>query len=255
MYSLFTNSRQNHGHQQFGVPGASMVAVVFAVAMWCLGNQASAHSASADAATFAPADVAKLIANAESAGPAEISKHATILAESPKTGELITLRKGNNGWTCLSDHLATPANDPMCLDDVWMEWMMAAMENRPAKIDHVGLAYMLRGGEAFDQRDPFLTSSPPGKKPYFVGPHVMVIVPNPKDLEGVSHDVYNGGPFVEALKRDHPIILIPVAAPGSTLKVIPGMNGWCCRRSDMTNRHADEDLGRDEPGSHLHNDR
>jgi hypothetical protein len=27
---------------------------------------------------------------------------------------------------------------------------------------------------------------------------------------------------VEALERDHPIILMPVASPGSKLKVIPG---------------------------------
>jgi hypothetical protein len=82
---------------------------------------------------------------------------------------------------------------------------------------------MLQGGSAADQRDPFLTTPPPGKEPYFVGPHVMVILPNPKELAGVSREVYNGGPFVEALERDHPIILMPVAAPGSKLDVIPGV--------------------------------
>jgi hypothetical protein len=109
----------------------------------------------------------------------------------------------------------------MCLDDVWMEWMDAGMHGRPAKIDRVGLAYMLQGGWAADQGDPMRTSSPPGKVPYFVGPHVMVILPNPKELAGVSHDVHNGGPFVEALERDHPVILIPVAPPGKKLVVQP----------------------------------
>ncbi len=198
--------------------GASVAtAMLFVVALACLGGRGRAQST-----TPMSADLASGIANAESAGPPAIAKQATILAWPTKTGEMVTLRKGSNKWTCFPDFPGTPANDPQCMDDVWMEWMMAGMQHRPAKIDRVGLAYMLQGGEAFDQRDPGLLASPPGKKPYFVGPHVMVILPNPKELAGVSHDVYNGGPFVEALERDHPIILMPVASPGSQLKVIPG---------------------------------
>ena len=192
--------------------------VAFVAVLTCLVGYSRAQTTKT-----AAANQAALIANAESAGPAAIAKNATILGWPAKKGdELVTLRKGTNGWTCFADWPETPANDPMCLDDVWLEWMHAGMEKRPAKIDRVGLAYMLQGGEAFDQRDPSFTSSPSGKKPYFVGPHVMVILPNPKELGGVSHDVYNGGPFVEALGRDHPIILMPVALPGSKLKVIPG---------------------------------
>lgn len=187
------------------------------LALTCLGGYSGAQTKSA------PANTGARIANAESAGPQAIAKNATILDWPAKMGdEPVVLRKGSNGWTCFTDWPVTPANDPMCLDDVWMEWMQAGMQKRPAKIDRVGLAYMLQGGEAFDQRDPSRPSSPPGKKPYFVGPHVMVISPNPKELTGISHDVYNGGPFVEALERDHPIILIPVALPGSKLKIIPG---------------------------------
>jgi hypothetical protein len=195
--------------------GIRSFATVLALA--CLAGQSGAQVKSATVNTAAR------IANAESAGPEAVSKHATILDWPARKGdEPVVLRKGSNGWTCFTDWPETPANDPMCLDDVWMEWMQAGMQKRPARIDRVGLAYMLQGGEAFDQRDPSFTSSPPGKKPYFVGPHVMVILPNPKELAGLSHDVYNGGPFVEALERDHPIILMPVALPGSKLKVVPG---------------------------------
>ena len=198
-------------------PKEARYAVVVAV-LTCLVSYGGAQTTKPGGA-----NEAALIANAQSAGPAGIAKNATILGWPAKAGdEPILLRKGNNGWTCFPDWPVTPANDPMCLDAVWLEWMHAGMEKRPAKIDHVGLAYMLQGGEAFDQRDPSLTTSPPGKVPYFVGPHVMVILPNPKELAGVSHEVYNGGPFVEALERDHPIILMPVASPGSKLKVIPG---------------------------------
>jgi hypothetical protein len=195
--------------------GIRSFATVLALA--CLAGQSGAQVKSATVNTAAR------IANAESAGPEAVSKHATILDWPARKGdEPVVLRKGSNGWTCFTDWPETPANDPMCLDDVWMEWMQAGMQKRPARIDRVGLAYMLQGGEAFDQRDPSFTSSPPGKKPYFVGPHVMVILPNPKELAGLSHDVHNGGPYVEALERDHPIILMPVAPPGSKLKVVPG---------------------------------
>jgi hypothetical protein len=197
----------------------SMRGFVLVVAWTCFGGHGRAQT------TEPPSgNPAALIANAESAGPAEIAKRATILGWPPKMGdEFVMLRKGDNGWTCIPDNPDTPANDPMCLDDVWMEWMHAAMQKRPAKIDRVGLAYMLQGGWAADQRDPFLMTPPPGKKPYFVGPHVMVLLPNPKELAGVSHEVYNGGPFVEGLEKDHPNILMPVAPPGSKLEVIPGV--------------------------------
>jgi hypothetical protein len=39
----------------------------------------------------------------------------------------------------------------------------AAMQKRPANIDRVGLAYMLQGGSAADQRDHFLTTPPQGR--------------------------------------------------------------------------------------------
>jgi hypothetical protein len=140
-----------------------------------------------------------------------------------KEGEqMIVLRKGTNGWTCMPDQPKTPTNDLMCANEVWMEWLHAGMEGKKLTIDRVGLAYMLQGGWAADQVDSFRTTPPPGQKPYIVGPHVMVLAPNPKELQGISHDSHYGGPFMESLERDHPIILVPVAAPGSTLQVSTG---------------------------------
>lgn len=212
--NVVVNAHPNNNHNP-----RRLRPIAFIAALTCLVSYDGAQTTKT-----ASANQATLIANAESAGPAAIAKHATILGwPAKKVDDPIALRKGSNGWTCFPDRPDTPANDPMCVDDVWIEWMHAGMQKRPAKIDRIGLAYMLQGGEAFDQRDPSFTSTPQGKKPYFVGPHVMVILPNPKELAGVSHDVYNGGPFVEALGRDHPIILIPVATPGSRLKVIPGV--------------------------------
>ena len=72
------------------------------------------------------------IANCMSGSPASIAREAKIVEwPSEVGGEMPVLREGSNGWTCLSDDntlaTATPANDPMCLDKTWMEWMKAMM--------------------------------------------------------------------------------------------------------------------------------
>ena len=195
-----------------GAIGATSLAILAVMAPALAGPEPSGRPS-----------LAALIANAESAGPDGISKASTVVDWPTKMGgEMPILRKGTNGWTCMPDRPDTPANDPMCMDDVWMEWMHAGMEGRQANIDRVGLAYMLQGGWAADQADPSHTKSPPGKSPYVVGPHVMFIEPNPDMLKGISRDPYNGGPFVEALDRDHPIILMPVSAPKTTIQSHPG---------------------------------
>lgn len=172
---------------------------------------AAAVSASAETAS-------EIVANAESAAPQAVARRATILdwPERPG-GKPVQVRQGDNGWTCFPDRPETPVNDPMCLDEVWMEWMAAHQEQRPARIERIGLSYMLQGGAAANQQSPFITEPPPGKDWYRVGPHVMIIVPDPAHLVGVSRDTEAGGPFVEALAHDHPIVLMPVAAPGETL--------------------------------------
>ena len=160
------------------------------------------------------------IANAESAAPPEVAKNATILAwPATMRDDFVVLRKGSNGWTCLPDRKQTVANDPMCMDDIWMEWMNAAMSHRPAKIERVGLAYMLQGGWAPDQRNPMQTQA--GKDAYFVGPHIMVMLPDPRQLQGVSKDVHIGEPFLEALQFDHPVLIMPISRPGTTISVRP----------------------------------
>src|SRR5687767_10372599 len=63
------------------------------------------------------------IANAMSAGPAAIAHDATILGfPVEEGGEMVVLREGANKWTCMADWPASPGNDPMCIDPVWMAW-------------------------------------------------------------------------------------------------------------------------------------
>ncbi|MEJ2710728.1 MAG: hypothetical protein P8074_24160 [Anaerolineales bacterium] len=109
------------------------------------------------------------IANAMSAGPAAIAEDATILdypQEWPgnwpdePAPELIEIRAGTNGWTCIVDIPDTPGNDPMCLNGIYLDVLLAQRNLVDSPSTGVGLGYMLQGG------------GPIGSPP-----HMMVFVP------------------------------------------------------------------------------
>ncbi len=75
------------------------------------------------------------IRQAMSAGPAAISKDATILEWPNKEGaEPSVIRKGTNAWTCFPDWPVSPGLDPMCFDKPSMEWTRAYMKKQAPKI-------------------------------------------------------------------------------------------------------------------------
>ncbi len=106
------------------------------------------------------------IQNALSGGPAVISEGARVMdwpnranPEGPGV-ELIELRAGSNGWTCIPNLLDTPGNDPMCLNDIYLEALMARHNNVAPPSTGIGIGYMLQEG------------TPKGSTP-----HMMVYVP------------------------------------------------------------------------------
>ena len=120
-----------------------------------------------------------------SAGPAPIAQEARIL-DYPEEGrgnwpeelapELIELRAGDNGWTCIVDIPDTPGNDPMCLNDTYLEGFLSEFNLVDAASIGVGFGYMLQGG------------GPIGSPP-----HMMVFVPQSNE----SFDAFGTepGPF------------------------------------------------------------
>ena len=64
------------------------------------------------------------IKSAMAAAPPAVAKNATIVTVNEK-GELRTLRKGGNNFTCIADDPSTPGPDPMCMDANGMEWWQA----------------------------------------------------------------------------------------------------------------------------------
>ncbi len=158
------------------------------------------------------------VANAQSAMPAFMADTATVWDwETDAEGAFVVLKEGDGIWTCFPDRPQTPSNDPMCHDPVFLEWMLANATGRPAQIETAGLSYMLQGGSAFTQDSPFVAGPFESDDWYYMGPHVMVVLPDASDWASVNTDTSTGHPVTEALALDHPILLFPVAAPDQSI--------------------------------------
>ena len=138
---------------------------------------------------LATAQESDKIANAMSAGPAAITAQATILDwPSDPAGDMIVLREGSNGWTCYTDWPATPGNDPMCLDQVWVEWNDTFALGETPNVTSLGFGYMLAGGSAASNTDPFAMEPAPGEDWMSSPPHVMLLYPDSVDLSQFTTD-------------------------------------------------------------------
>lgn len=145
------------------------------------------------------------IALAMSAAPADIARDATI-AEPGENGQMKTLRAGTNGWVCM------PAPEVMCLDKPWQAWAEAWMNKKPVQVKTVGVAYMLKGDTGVSNTDPYATTPTAANQWVQTGPHIMLLVPDPSQLEGLPTDPYKGGPFVMWKGTPYAHIMIPTEA-------------------------------------------
>lgn len=123
----------------------------------------------------------ELIAGAESAAPAVIAENATI-----KTHDGKVLREGSNGWTC---YPGTKAVGPMCNEPQWDALLAAWGNKEPTDVEELSISYMLAGeGDAIgvSNTDPFATEPTEDNDWVKEGPHLMILVPDPAMLEGLS---------------------------------------------------------------------
>jgi hypothetical protein len=119
------------------------------------------------------ADAPAKIARALSAGPANITEHATV-AEPDEHGGLRILRPGTNDFTCMPGDVTRIGMPPMCADKVAMQWNKDFEEHKAKPTTTVpGIEYMLAGATQRSDSDPFDKTSPPIK----VGPHWMLLWP------------------------------------------------------------------------------
>jgi hypothetical protein len=130
-------------------------------------------AAASAAAPAAPTD-AQLIASALAAAPAGVAKDAAVMTMGAK-GEMRTVRKGTNGFTCMPDDPQTPGPDPMCMDAASLDWVHAMLKHQPPQAGKVGFMYMLAGGTDASNVDPYATKPTASNHWIKTGPHVMLV--------------------------------------------------------------------------------
>jgi hypothetical protein len=160
--------------------------------------------------TASQAPEAKL-QNAMSAAPLAIAEGATILDwPSEEGGEMVVLREGANGWTCITDWPASPGNDPQCNDPVWTAWNDAYAKGEAPQISGPGVAYMLVGGSDPSNTDPFATEPSPGEDWVTSPPHIMFLVPGGFDAAQFTTDHHAGKPYIMWDGTPYEHLMMPV---------------------------------------------
>lgn len=146
----------------------------------------------------------QLIENAISAAPEAVGKNAAVV-----NWEMKTLRKGTNGFTCIPDDPGTPTDDPMCTDENGMAWMHAIMSKSAPPEGKVAFAYMLKGGDAASNADPYAPRPPADGKWVHDGPHVMVMNA-PTIMALYPHQPDQTQPYVMFPDTPYAHLMIPV---------------------------------------------
>ena len=171
--------------------------IASAVAALATPLVAAVAAAQATPASRARNDAAAKIANALSAGPAEITRGAAVMDWPAREGApLTTLREGTNGWVCLPDDPSSPGNDPQCVDAVWAQAFEAYFSGKPVTVSRVGYAYMLTADAMGSNTDPTASKPTADNQWHHQGPHVMVIYPDARLLDGLPTTPTAGGPYV-----------------------------------------------------------
>lgn len=204
------------------------------------------------------------ITNAMSAAPGPISLEATILGYPESwpgnypdevAPDRIMLQEGTNGWTCLVDRPDTPGNDPMCLNDVYLEVLNAQYNLTDSPSTGIGLGYMLQGGGPEGSAPHMMIFTPesnaahssftsePGPYPWVMfsetsHQHLMVLVTPPSDMIPATEDqianAMSAGPA--PISQDATILGYPESWPGDypdgiapdRIVLQEGTNGWTC---------------------------
>jgi CubicO group peptidase (beta-lactamase class C family) len=165
-----------------------------------------------------------MIRSAMRAAPVTVSKDATIM-DFPPGGqtEPVLLRQGTNGWVCYPDWPGMPNEDPECRDRVFDAWVNAlgAGDAAPPPATAPGIGYMLQGGYAIDNHDPFASEPPPGEQPFVDPPHVMITVPGDLSPDDFTTDHKSGMPYImfEGTPWEH--LMIPVADSSAPVALSP----------------------------------
>ena len=162
-------------------------------------------SLAAPSAAVAQQDEAQ-IASAESAAPSSVSADARVV-----DWNMEVLREGTNGWTCLPDNDATPGNDPWCVNEPWLSFLHAYVNQTEPEYGKLGIAYMLQGDTSVSNTDPHATEKT-NEEDWVedLGAHLMVLVPDRSLYDNLPTDPHSGGPWMMWPDTPYEHIMIPV---------------------------------------------
>ena len=168
---------------------------VFAIAIGCLPLALASEDSEVSDAQY--------ITQVLSAAPPAVAKGATVVRVGAD-GSLRTLRKGDNGFTCLM---------MMCNDANSMEFIHAMMNHEPPP-NKVGVSYMLAGDMGVSNTDPYATSKTSDNHWIVTGPHIMILGPASKTLGYTqAKDPDPSKPYMMWVGTPYEHAMIPVAAP------------------------------------------
>jgi len=149
---------------------------------------------------------AQYITAALSAAPPAIAKGAGVV-RMQDDGGMRTLRKADNGFTCL-----IMGTDKMCNDANSMEFLHAMMKHQPPP-EKVGVSYMLAGDEGASNTDPFAKGRTADNHWIVTGPHLMLFGPPSKALGYTeAKDPDPNKPYMMWAGTPYEHAMIPVAS-------------------------------------------
>ena len=121
------------------------------------------------------------IALALSAAPPNIAKNAKVV-DHGADGKEVTLREGNNGFTCFPGQPGVPGGQPFCGNAAALQWENDHDAHKPKPTNtEPGIEYMMAGGTDWSASDPYITSGTPIKEP----PHWMIMWPFDSAITGL----------------------------------------------------------------------
>ncbi len=163
--------------------------------------------------TMKPMSDEEAIKSAMEAAPPAVAKNATVMVANEQ-GEMRTVRKGTNGFTCIPDDPNSPGPDPMCMDANALDWVAALIGRKDPPPGKVGFMYMLRGGTDSSNTDPFATKPEPNNNWVETGSHVMIVGAKGM-MQGYPRDPKpdTSQPYVMYADTPYEHLMIPVQPP------------------------------------------
>lgn len=180
-----------------GIRGTGIVLLLATLAGAATAQQEQRRGRAGAARPDVARDTRARIANALTAAPTEITAQAAVMDWPAREGAgFSTLREGSNGWTCVPDDPSTRGNDPQCMDAEWLAFMEAAVAGRTPTVRRVGYSYMLSTDAEGSNTDLAARSATADNQWHRVGPHLMVIYPEARMLDGLPTEPRAGEPYV-----------------------------------------------------------